>query len=156
MDKNYVELFYAVTTNSIFLVKDKDENGYPYVEMIASDGNTKMTVGQRLIADNDSRKIVVIFYELSMTTIETYAYFIKTCNPELHEDRMRVKDLGGHSGSIVALFRTENEAQQCYAEINLQPCDPRWLTETKQVLVDIGPNHPDFKIATEDYRLLLD
>jgi hypothetical protein len=152
MDKSYVKLFYVVTMNSIFLVKDNDERGCPYVEIIATKSDDKMAVGQCLKGGN----LVVIFYVLSVTTAEKYDYFKKSCDPEHPEDRVRIKYLGGHSSNIVALFKTEDEAQQCFTKTNLQQCDPRWLTQTKQVLMDIGPDHPNFKIATADYRLIRD
>ncbi len=157
MEKSYVESFYAVTGSSIFLVKDKDENGHSYIELVVSkDTTTKMSVGQRLKCGDESRSIVVIFYELSMTTEKTYAFLKSTCNTKYTADRMRIKYMGGHSGNIVALFKTKKEAKECFAKLNLQYCDKRWIKETKQVLADIGPNHPDFKIATDDYRLIQD
>lgn len=157
MSKNYVESFYAVTISSIYMIKDMDEHGKPYVEMIASKGNAgKMTVGQRLKHQGEGKSIVVIFYVISMTTEDIYSFFTKTCESEDPEDRMRVKYLGGHTDSIVALFKEENEARKCFEIDNLQQRDSRWITQTKQVLSDIGPDHPNFKIATEDYRLIRD
>jgi hypothetical protein len=152
MNKSYVKSFYAVTMSSIFSVIDKNEDGMPCVEMIASNGTGKMAVGQRLKGGD----LVVIFYVISITTAQTYEFFQKTCDPNYGEDRVRIKYLGGHTGNIVALFEAEAEAQRCYLAANLQPVDLRWIAQTRQVLTNIGPDHPCFKIATEDYRLIRD
>ena len=62
---------------------------------------------------------------------------------------------GGGTSAITALFLTEDKARQCFDQSGLEPCDPRWIEDTKQVLEAIGEEHPTISICHHDNLALM-
>lgn len=54
---------------------------------------------------------------------------------------------GDKTSNIVALFKDEDETIRCFESAGLKPCDPRWLLKTREVLKEIGDDHPSFYVA---------
>jgi len=133
--------FYAVTYTSVYLVKDKDEDGRPAAVKIALRGESNLPIGHRLRGGS----MIAICYRL-------IAY-----SPEGNREIEKINTFywGDSTSRIVALFKTEEEARICFASNNLKSCDPRWINETREVLREIGEDHPVFYVAkTPRYALI--
>lgn len=133
--------FYVVTKTSIYLVEDKGADGYPSAVKIALRGQSKLPVGHRLRGGN----MIAICWKL-------IAY-----SPEGNREIEKVNTFywGDSTSHIVALFKTEDEARLCFASDDPKSCDPRWIEETREVLREIGEDHPVFYVAeTPRYALI--
>ena len=71
----------------------------------------------------------------------------KTCSYERRLESVTPLYWRTSTSEIVGLFRSLEEALACFQASMLQPCDPRWLDITRQVLVDIGDEHPSFYVS---------
>ncbi len=132
--------FYAVTLTSIYLVGDKKENSpYPFAQKIALKGESGIPVGNEL----ENGTMIAIAKQLQ-------AYIPEGGGLTSFERRLEMVNTrywGGHSSYIVALFKTEKEAEECLGQDNLQPCDNRWVEKTKEIIEEIGENHPAFEVC---------
>jgi len=115
------ELF-VVTETSVYHVKDGGENGHPSAIKVTLKRKSKLPIGY---------------------VLRGAAIIIGNClYVESAEDGH-----GGHSSSIVALFKNEEEAFRCLENDGLKPHDPRWTKQTREVLDEIGDDHPAFKVC---------
>jgi hypothetical protein len=129
--------FFAVTTTSIYHVRDRGKDGASAVK-VALRGGSKIPVK----TDIAEGGIIAICHNLQA--------FV----PERHgrsQWRRVGKGRGGkwdfQTSGIVALFLDEAAATACLEAGNPQLCDARWLESTKAVLAAIGEKHPSFHIS---------
>lgn len=61
-------------------------------------------------------------------------------NPNLVNTRYWRKS----SSLIVALFKRREDAQACFEKMDKVPCDPRWEESTREIIEEIGDEHPSF------------
>jgi hypothetical protein len=144
-----IHQFYAVTTTSVYFVKDRrsKEDPRPLARKIALRGESELSVGT----------------ELANGTMIAITKQLQAYIPEgggITSFQRRIEDVntqywGGHSSNIVALFTAKKKAMECFAHSDLQCCDPRWIEETKQVISKIGKDHPSFEVCKwKDLALL--
>ena len=136
-----IHQFYAVTITSVYVVKDRrnKDDPCPVAKKIALRGESELSVGTEL----ENGTMIAITKQLQ-------AYI-----PEgggLTSFQRRIEDVntrywGGHSSYIVALFTTKKKAMDCFVHPDLQPCDSRWIEETKKVIEKIGKDHPSFEVC---------
>lgn len=126
--------FFAVTETSVYHVKDDDGSGKPSATKVALalKGKSKLSVGYIL------RGAKIIIYN-----------FLDIESPE--------DGHGGHTSPIVALLKDKEEALRCLESENLKSCGSRWMKQTREVLDEIGDNHPAFEInRTPGFSLIPD
>lgn len=133
---NEIHEFFAVTQTSVYVIKDKKENGCPIVEKIAIRGKSAIPVGGRL--NNGSSvgillRAGIILFNPSKTARE----------PE----SVNISRWGGHTSPIIALFLDKNKAINCLNTKNTTTCDQRWKKETLETLEKIGNDHPVFVLS---------
>ncbi len=142
-----IHQFYVVTMTSVYHVRDginkKGNCCGPEAEKIALKGESKVPVGHRLkggrmVAICD-RLIMYIPEGGGMTSFQRKIEMVNT------------NYWGGCTSSIVSLFlvtRGERKrARECFRHDDIEPCDPRWLKDTQEVLDKIGDSHPVFEIC---------
>ncbi len=146
-----VHEFFVVTINfrhgsSVYHASDKDKDGGPSVTKVALKGGSKWAVGRRfgggMIAICKTG-LVSYVPERSSHDFPAHPGHERRIEHVHHEHRT------GNTSDVVALFKTEEEARHCLRHHDLQPCDKRWFEKTKEVLREIGVNHPVFYIADE-------
>ncbi len=128
--------FYAVTRHSVYHVKDNDGDGFPFAEKIGGkspigkriEGRTTIAIAKRLISYND---------------------------PSQTEGAEAVKKLLEQTSTIVALFKDRVAALECSALNSIEPCDLRWIDQTREVVNEIGENHPTFEVCRQPNLALL-
>lgn len=136
--------FYAVTITSVYLVKDKGDDGFPSAEKIALRGKSSFPVGYKL----QGGIMIAICKGLQMYIPEGCGLTTPMFKSERRIEGVTKRWWGERSSPIVALFKDRDEALKCSECGDLQPCDSRWLEQTKAVLNEIGNDHPAFYIAT--------
>ncbi len=113
--------FFVVTETSVYRVEDGGGRDRPSATKVALRGESTVPVGR---------------------VMRGTAIIIGSClyaeSPE--------ENHGGHSSSIVALFKNKEEALRCLENEDLKPYDPRWTKQTRKVLNKIGDNHPAFRV----------
>ena len=119
-----IRKFFAVTMTSVYHVEDGGGSGHPSATKVALrlKGESKLSVGS---VKKGARIIIGNCLDIE--------------SPE--------EGHGGHTSSIVALFKDEKEALRCLESENLKPCDLRWMKQTREVLDEIGDNHPAFEVC---------
>jgi len=130
---NEIHEFFAVTQTSVYVVKDKIENGCPIVEKIAANRESCIPVGGRL--RNGSCVGIML-----KTGIILYNPSKKSREPE----SVNISHWGGHTSPIIALFLEKEKAINCLNSENTITCDLKWKKETIETLEKIGNNHPVF------------
>jgi hypothetical protein len=116
-----IRKFFAVTETSVYRVDDGG-SGRPSATKVALKGKSGLPVGYVL---RGARIIIGNCLDIE--------------SPE--------EGHGGHASSIVALFKDEKEALRCLESENLKPCDSRWMKQTREVLDEVGDNHPAFEVC---------
>lgn len=126
---------------SIYFVKDRrsKEDPCPFARKVALRGESELSVGTELA----NGTMIAITKQLQayipegggMTSFQRKIEMVNT------------RWWGGHSSYIVALFATRKKAMDCFAYSDLQPCDSRWIEETKKVIKRIGEDHPSFEVC---------
>ena len=130
--------FYAVTTTSVYLVSDeKNEYGWPTVEKIALDGQSRVKVGSRL----KNGGLVAV----ARDRIFLYDGFNE--NTRRSPERINTRHWGGITSGIVGLFLHKKEAMICFKEKDKIILDPRWKIQTDKVRDRIGSKHPVFVLS---------
>jgi hypothetical protein len=135
--------FFAVTITSIYKVVAIDEHHQPYAEKIALRGKSSMPVGSKI----DNGSMIAICHRLQIFIPEGHGLMSPLTSYERHIESVNTRYWGGGTTPIVALFLTEEEARQCFAEPNPEPCDKRWLDSTKKVLQMVGEDHPTITVC---------
>lgn len=134
--------FFAVTTTSVYLVKDeKGEKGIPIVEKIVLRGGSKISVGQRL---KNGRYVGITPWEIVLYDEDHPRGVGKLLQKP---EEVNTMFHGGKTSPIVALFLSKDKATACLNSEDLKPSDSRWENETREVLNSIGNNHPVFIIS---------
>ncbi len=131
--------FYAITETSVYFVEAKGEHDQPMATKIALKGESYAKVGCAIRGP-----MIAICDRL-------IAYI-----PEGEDEtssRRKIENVkkfywGRSTSKIVALFLLRKNAMACFNEHdNFVPCDPRWHSETKEVIATIGENHPQFEVC---------
>jgi hypothetical protein len=139
-----LELFFAVTTTSIYEVMARDAQGFPCARKIALKGESIIPLG-KIITD----QMLAICDGLQFYTPEGHGFLSSQTSVERRVEMVNAQWYGPNSSHIIALFFTEKEARKCFSAKNLKPCDPRWLEKTKAVIAAIGEDHPTITICHE-------
>ena len=152
--------FFAVTAHldvskSIYVVmdgaEDPTQNTGPRAIKIDRIGRSRVGIGEWLAGGS----MIAICRMLIAYTPDQYGMMNQLTSFERRVEHVSPEWLGGHSARIVALFFGEKEACECYIQTDLQPCDPRWLEQTKAVLDAIGDDHPVFYVCHQPGMSLL-
>lgn len=140
--------FYAVTMTSVYFVRDHGNEGFnPVAKKIALRGESEFQVGAIL----GGGTMIAITKQLQAYVPEGGGL----TSFERKIECVNTQYWGECSSYIVALFTTKKNAMACFAHTDLQPCDPRWIEETRRVIKKIGDNHPSFEVCRwEDLALL--
>ncbi len=137
--------FYAVTSTSVYFVKDRrsKDDPRPFARKIALRGESEIAVGE----------------ELQCGTMIAIGKHLRTFTPKGGGrgkiEYTSTRDHGGHSSFIVALFTAKKKAISCLAHSGLQLCDPRWIEETRKIISRIGEDHPSFDVCKWGENVLL-
>lgn len=142
--------FFAVTETSIYQVRVKGENGYPSAVKIALRGKSRCGVGQSL----GSGTMIAVGRQIISYIPEKHPAVSQLTGIERNPNLINTGYWRGYTSSVVALFLEEKRAIECFNAPNPEPCDPRWIVETRQVLDAIGDNHPVFYVPTDKLALL--
>jgi hypothetical protein len=113
---------------------------------IAIRGESRLPVGHDLAEGG----MIAIRQWLQGFIPEKYGFGHPMTGLERHIEQVNTRYWRGNSSYIVALFRTDEEARVCFGCDDLHPCDPRWAESTRQVLEDIGDEHPSFYISRDE------
>lgn len=137
--------FFVVTTTSVYEVCDKSGKGNPnpLVKKIALKGKSEIKIGDCL----NGGTMVAICKFLMVYIPEKYGLVHPMSGFERRVEMINMMNWGGHTSLIVALFETKKEALACLKNEDLQPCDRRWIKQTKKVLRTIGEDHPKFEVC---------
>jgi len=136
--------FFAVTTTSVYRVFYDKGKHVASATKIASNGKSEVPVGH----DLKGGYMIAICDQLIAYCPEGSGRTSPTSTFERKIEMVNTTFWGGRTSKIIALFETEAEACSCLSgNKNLEPCDPRWRAETKEVLTKIGDNHPGFEIC---------
>ena len=133
--------FFAVTGTSVYHAAHEEGKALPRVEKIALKGESVFPVGYVL----DGGTMLAICKDLIMYVPEGGGLMNTTFERRI--EYVNTRFWGDKTSSIIALFKTKEEALRCFDEKDTVPCDPRWLKETTEVLSEIGNNHPRFEIC---------
>ena len=148
MEVFMVQEFYAVTTTSVYHVQARDDNSpYPSATKIALKGPSRISVGGKL---NGGRVIAITKRLVSYTPESGSAGTLPRTIEHINVHCWRMQ-----SSSIVALFKTKEEALRCFEHNNCDAPDLRWAKETAEVLKEIGDDHPAFEICRSPGHCLL-
>lgn len=145
-----LEEFFAVTRTSVYHVKAESEDGAPSATKIALRGNSVVLVGQKLWRSDG---MILVGKRLIGYIPEEHGATSPLVGVERDFNRVSSRWWGEGTSSVIALFAKENEAMQCFNESDLEPCDPRWVEQTRQVLNAIGDDHPAFFVPHDDLAL---
>lgn len=137
-----LEQFFAVTTTSLYEVITKGKDGYPFVRKIDLHGESQIAIGQTMTGD-----LLAVCKYLQFFIPEKYGLTTPMSGIERRVERVSTCYYQGKTSPVIALFLKEDKARECFASSDLQPCDPRWLENTKEVLAAIGENHPTITIC---------
>lgn len=143
--------FFAVTTTSIYRVKDCSNGRRSEAVKIALRGKSKFPVGHKL----QGGTMIAICKSLIAYVPEGGGLMSQCMVEERQIEKVTVCFWGDQSSPIVALFKNEASARACFEKQDLQPCDPRWLEKTREVLAEIGEEHPAFYISRWDNLALI-
>jgi hypothetical protein len=141
--KKKLSKFFAVTSTSIYEVKSNDGTGNPVAKKIALKGESLIKVGDCLRGGT----MIAICEYLVVYFPEKYGFCHPMTGIERRIEMVNTFYWGGRTSLIVALFKTKKEAHSCFQDTKLQPCDQRWVEQTKNVLAAIGNDHPVFEIC---------
>ena len=145
-EKTYLMSFYAVTLTSVYQARigtDNPKEEVPALIKIAKKGSGKIDIG--MVVSNGT--MVAICKHLQMFIPEGSGRLSPSSTIEREVVRVNTHYWGGHTTQIVALFLKEMDALECSCELNLQPCDPRWMKDTIATLKAIGDDHPYCSIS---------
>ncbi|MBI5732525.1 hypothetical protein HY967_01010 [Candidatus Jorgensenbacteria bacterium] len=133
--------FFAVTKTSVYRVTADGGDGLPMVLKIAVKGKSDIPVGHELIkAAMVAICKILITYVPEAGELDTPVY-------ERRIERVDRKWYGGWTSPIIALFKTQKEALDCFKREDGCSCDKRWIAETKSVIEAIGDKHPVFYVC---------
>ena len=138
--------FFAVTKTSIYRVIEIEEGEVAALK-IALKGDSKIPVGRDLCEGTGS--MIAICDVLQAYMPEKYGILHQLTGFERKLESVNTRFWGDHSGSIIALFKTQSEAEECFKLDDAKPCDARWWNKTKEVLSAIGDDHPSFYISRD-------
>jgi hypothetical protein len=142
--------FFAVTRTSVYHVQAHE----PWVASatkIALKGESKVAVG----TDIAEGGMIAIGKTLQGYIPEKYGMSHPMTGYERDPMLINTRYWGWHSSGIIALFKDKEAAMACFGEKEHKLCDPRWLESTKQVLSEIGDEHPSFFVHhNNEYDLL--
>lgn len=130
--------FYAVTMTSIYHVQGNA--GSVSAIKIALKGTSRVSVGFDLTKGHGGMIAICDCLQAyipeggGMTSLERRIENVNT------------RYWGAHSSPIVALFKDKKAAEECLDEDGKE-CDARWFESTKEVLAEIGDDHPFFYIC---------
>lgn len=139
--------FFAVTvTGSGYQVMNqmRSDECTPIVEKFVLKGDSGIAVGERLGGLHDPGMVGITCRDILVYSPKRREGVPQTAF-ETSTDRF-----GGHTSSIVALFLTRTDANECLAQHpSLRKWDERWIGHTRLVLDAIGDSHPIFIVDDE-------
>jgi hypothetical protein len=140
--------FFAVTRQphhrGVSLWKVGVEDDLPFMEKLEYQGyaDTYVESGERAPRDTHTRIGIgkaLVFYTPDPATdrLDLGSFHLTFAGTHI----------GMHTSPVIALFAEEEVARICLAADNLEYCDPRWRSETCEVLDEIGDGHPCFEVS---------
>ena len=141
-----INQFFAVTKTSIYLVSASGEKGDPTLKKIARHGESMVPLDETLAGGKF----------LGITAVGIVLYDNPGSSSQAHLGRVpwpeEINSMwwGGKTSPVAALFLTREEAEKCFNSPDLQEKDLRWLENTKEILRQVGDNHPAFVISGSD------
>lgn len=142
-EQGYLGKFFAVTTTSVYQVVAKGEGGFPYAEKIALRGESDIPIGGKI----KSGGMIAIARRLQAFIPDGYGLATPLCSIERRLEMVNVSWWQGRTSEIVALFLEQDAALDCFQQLDLEVCDPRWEKQTRQVIESIGDEHPKFSVC---------
>lgn len=142
--RNNLEEFFVVTETSTYRVAcfGAGDSPYPYAEKIAVHGESEVLVGHKI-----SGQMIAVAKFLQCFTPEGHGAISPLTSVERRLEMVNTRWWGAGTSKIIALFLTSAEAEACTSQSDLEPCDLRWLEQTKITLAAIGENHPMISIC---------
>lgn len=141
MPDSYLEIFFAVTVNSVYRIITCDKDHWPYLEKIA--GGNGLPVGTKL----NNGPMLAIAKNLQLYYPEGHSMLSPQTSVVRELERVNTMYWGAKTSCIAALFLTKEDALSCFNQSELKPCDQRWINETKNVIEKIGEDHPTVTIC---------
>jgi hypothetical protein len=136
-----IQEFFAVTLTSVYEVSTKGPYGGALAKKIALHGESTCEIGGTL----NNGYMIAICDRLIAYVPEGGGKDITSFKRKI--EKVNTRWWGGGTSMIVALFETKEEALVCHGSSDLTACDPRWATQTLQVIEKIGENHPAFEVC---------
>ena len=133
--------FYVVTATSVYYV---EESG-PWrakATKIALEGHSQVPIG----ADIAEGGMIAVGHKLISYIPEKYGVTHPMSGYERNPMQINTRYWRWESSPIVALFTDEDSAMACFEEKDKEDCDLRWTDSTRQVLSEIGDEHPSFYV----------
>lgn len=145
-----IHKFFAVTTKSIYQVKDTCKDRGLEAVKIALKAKSEFPIGRKL----EGGTMIAICKNLIAYIPEGGGVMSQYMVKERHIEGVNTYFWGDSTSPIVALFKDEASARACFKNTDLKPCDPRWIESTKVVLAEIGDEHPVFYVSHSDMALI--
>lgn len=139
----YLRKFFAVTCNSVYRVTcGKGER--PFIEKIGGvKGKSGLPIGTKF---NDG-KMLAVAKHLQFYEPEAHSMLSPQTSEERRLEHVNTAWWGTGTSSVIALFFDEKEALSCSEQSDLRLCDQRWIEKTKEVIEEIGNDHPNVTIC---------
>jgi hypothetical protein len=148
----WLRYFYAVTTTSVYRATAKLGSPVRVEKIALNRGATSKAAVGTLLRGGD---MLSVGKQLIAFIPEGGGILGPSVSVERDIARVNTHYWGGNTSSVVALFLEEKDALTCSESPDLVPCDPRWESQTVEVLRGIGSNHPVFSITNwPELRLL--
>lgn len=136
------QVFFAVTTTSLYKVFAMGEDRKPYAIKIGLRGESSIPIGNKIAGEMLSIAKCLQFY-----IPEGHSWLSCGTSFERRLEMVNTQWYQGKTSNIIALFFNEDEARKCFAFPDLVSCDPRWLEQTQEILESVGENHPTITIC---------
>lgn len=136
-------VFFAVTVTSVYRVVADNGQGHPFAEKIALKGESKLLVGHKI----QDGMMIAIARCLQAYIPEGHSTVSSQTSVERRLEQVNTMWWRTGTSPIVALFLSEEDARTCFEQLDLVPCDPRWLDQTKEVIVAVGEEHPTITVC---------
>lgn len=143
--------FFAVTKTSVYHVEAHGE-WHATGTKIAQKGKSKVAIGYD-IADGG---MIAIGKCLQGFIPERYGFASPMTGFERQIEMVNTQWWRGGTSSIVALFKNKRTAMACLNRSgDKKPCDSRWIRSTREIIAEIGDEHPSFSVCHhQEMRLL--
>lgn len=137
-----LQTFFAVTHTSLYRIDASGDYSAKVVKIAMRKGS-EIPVGEDIAEGG----MVAICANLITYIPEKYGTGSPLTGYERAVECVNTRFWKVQTSSIVALFLDESAARACLKAKKRNACDSRWLGSTKQVLEEIGDDHPSFYIS---------